>query len=108
MAGNRALTYAEHIGGGQYRLRIQNNQPRKAEQWWIFDSRTQTIRPKNRGNYVLANQKGQEWKTGSAAVIRPFTNDLYSRSEWFSGDKRNIRNMGEKCLSVVDAKNKHW
>lgn len=98
---------SEHIGGGQYRLRIQNNTPRDKKQWWTFDSRSQTIRSWSRRNYVIANQKGYQYRIGVAATARPFTNDLYSRSEWFNGSRRNIRNFGGKCLTVNGAHNKH-
>jgi phage terminase Nu1 subunit (DNA packaging protein) len=58
MAGNKALIYWEHIGGHQYRLRIQENNPMNNKQWWVFDSRTKTVRAWKNRAFVIANQRG--------------------------------------------------
>lgn len=55
MAGNRALFWHEHIGGGQYRLRIRNNASYNDRQWFVFDSRTQTIRASADRRLALSN-----------------------------------------------------
>ena len=44
MAQSRAIFWHEHIGAGQYRLRIRNTNPANNRQWFIHDSRTHTIR----------------------------------------------------------------
>lgn len=44
MAGFRALFVNEHIGGGQYRLRIHNDKCKDKRQWFTFDKRSRTIR----------------------------------------------------------------
>jgi len=45
MDANRAVFWHEHIGSNQYRLRIRANDPENDKQWWVHDSRTNTIRP---------------------------------------------------------------
>lgn len=62
MKSRRALRYSENLGGHQYRLRIQDNDPYNIHQWWTFDTRTRTIRPK-------ANLKFAITMKGADAVI---------------------------------------
>jgi hypothetical protein len=107
MTENRALFNAEHIGGNQYRLRIQDHNPDDKRQWFTFDSRTQTIRSYYKRGYALANQAGQGFNVNVAAVIRPYTGHNTEKSQWHSGSKRNIRNNGGKCLDVHGGSNTH-
>jgi hypothetical protein len=53
-------------------LRIIDSNPLNKKQWWFYDSRTRTVRPESRRNFVLANQLGSGFKKGVAAVIRPY------------------------------------
>jgi hypothetical protein len=105
MAGHRALFMAEDIGGNQLRLRIQDNNPDDVRQWFVFDSRTRTIRSHSKRNLVLANQKGQEYRIDVAATMRPFSGEVYEMSKWISGKYRTIQNLGGKCLDVHGASN---
>jgi hypothetical protein len=72
MAENRALFWHEAIAGGQFRLRIRNNNPANNKQWWIFSSRTHTVRAWADRRQVISNQDGQGYKIGVAAVVRPW------------------------------------
>lgn len=107
MSGNRALFWNEHIGGNQFRLRISNNNPRNNKQWWAFDSRTRTIRALSRRSHVIANQQGQGFKIGRAAVIRKYTGNNSEKIIYYLGQRRNIRNQGGKCLDVWGGRNVH-
>lgn len=100
MRSHRALYWAETIGADQFRLRIRDNTPYNHLQWWIFDSRTSTIRANKKRSHAISNQIGQGYNIGKVAVIRPFKGDVYQRIMFFPGSRRNIRNRGEKCLDV--------
>jgi hypothetical protein len=100
MSNRRALFWHEHIGGNQYRVRIRNNNPENNRQWWIFDTRTRTVRPVARRNFVLANQKGYAFRINVAVVVRQYRGHYTERTLWFGGYYRNIRNLGKKCLTV--------
>jgi len=100
MSGRRALFWHEHIGSNQYRLRIRDNAPYDVKQWFVFDSRTRTIRAYSRRSSVIANQKGYRYRIGVAATVRPWANEVYQRIAWYGGSRRNIRNYGGKCLDV--------
>jgi hypothetical protein len=107
MAGNRALVWKENIGGNQFRLRIQDNNPDDSKQWFIFDKRTRTIRADAKRSFALANQKGRNFNVGSAAVVRTYENNSYIRASYHHGFKRNIRNNGAKCLDIHGGRNAH-
>jgi len=107
MKYHRALFYKEHIGGQQYRLRIRDNNPENVKQWWIFNRRTRTIRAANNRNMVIANQAGQGYRIGVAATIRAYKKEVYQRAVFYGGARRNIRNMGQKCLDVHGNSNTH-
>ena len=105
MAGNRALIMTEHIGAHQFRLRIRNNDPGNTKQWFVFDSRTQTIRPITNRKYVIANQLGQRFIRGRAAVVRPYRAHIYVKIGYYKGNRRNIRNAIGLCLDVWGGRN---
>lgn len=105
MSGGRALKYAEHIGGHQYRLRIQDHKPFDTKQWFFFDRRTRTIRPVNRRNFAISNQRGQRFLRNRAAVIRQWVGEAYQRSAYYGGSTKNIRNVPGQCLDVHGGSN---
>jgi len=107
MAHGRNLMYAEHIGRGQYRLRIENFNARHSAAWWVFDRRTRTIRARNYSKYVISNQAGQGYNIGKPAVIREWRNENYQRIRVYGGTRKNIRNDGNKCLDVSNHHNSH-
>jgi len=90
MPSNRALYWAEHIGGHQYRLRIRDNNPENNKQWWTFDDRTKTIRAWARRSYALSNQRGYQYRINVAANIRQYRNEYYQKIKWIGGRYRNI------------------
>lgn len=109
MHGNKALFWWEHIGGHQYRTRIQAHDPTNKRQWWTFDSRTRTVRPILRRNYVLANQRGVQFRINYAAVIRVYKgSDNTVQTRWYNGSRRNVQNNGRKCMQVHGNVNRHW
>jgi hypothetical protein len=105
MPTHRALFWHEHIGGNQFRLRIRDNMPDNLKQWFTFDSRSRTIRAYAKRTHALANQAGYRYRVGVAATVRPFKGEVYQRSLWYNGARRNIRNVGQKCLDVHGGSN---
>lgn len=100
MSTHRAVYWAEHIGAYQYRLRFRNTNPRDSKQWFVFDSRTKTIRAWADRNKVISNQINTKYNRGNAANVRQFKNEIYQRIAWYGGSRRNIRNLGGLCLDV--------
>jgi hypothetical protein len=107
MATFRALYWAEHIGGSQFRLRIRNNQPKENKQWFVFDRRSRTIRTFSRRNYAVSNQRGYGFRIGVAAVARQYKNEVHQRLSFYGGSRRNLRNVAQKCLDVHGGANRH-
>jgi len=56
MKAQRQMFWNDHIGNNQFRLRIQDNNANNQRAWFVFDSRTKTIRPALKLDYVIANQ----------------------------------------------------
>lgn len=77
MGGNRALFYERNIGRGQFMLRIRNNTPRDNRQWFVFDSRTRSIRVQTNRGLAISTMMGQGWRIGRYAVVRPFRNEMF-------------------------------
>lgn len=105
MKTHKTLYWAEHIGRNQYRLRIQWHDSYDKNQWFVFDSRTKTIRAWSRRSYMIANQWNYKFRIGVAATIRPYTGSNYDKIRWYSTSRRNIQNNGRKCLAVHGASN---
>jgi hypothetical protein len=105
MAGGRALFTAEHIGGQQYRLRIQDNKAFDKNQWFIFDKRTNSIRSDSKRSMAISNQAGQRFLRNRAAVVRKWIGEAMQRSAFYGGSRRNVRNVPGQCLDVHGASN---
>ena len=90
MDGNRAILWAEDIGGEQYRLRIRSHNPFNKRQWWKFDTRTRTIRAFENANLALSNQRGVGYEAGHAAVARAFTGEEAQKIKYAYGDNKSI------------------
>jgi hypothetical protein len=105
MAGNRQLFYNEKMGSGQYRLRIQNSNANNKRAWFVFDSRTRTIRSATQRKLVISNEFGKAYTIGRPAVVREFRGEQHQRLHFYSGCKRNVRNDNGKCLDVWGGKN---
>jgi hypothetical protein len=87
MKQHRALYQAQHMGGGQHYLRIQDHNPDDKKQWWTFDARTNTVRAFYRRSHVLANRKGYGFRIGQYAVIRAYSGDNTEKTQWHSGSR---------------------
>lgn len=105
MSGNRAIFWSEQIGGDQYDVRIRDNFPRDSKQWWVFDSRTKTIRAFSMQNFVLCIQSGMNWNQGSSVVTRVYKGD---NSQWIRWDakKGHVKNHKKMCMDVKGGANK--
>jgi len=79
--------------------------PFETNQWFFFDRRTKTIRPVNKKNFVISNQRGQRFLQNKAAVVRKWVGEAYQRSAYYGGSTRNVRNVPGQCLDVVGASN---
>lgn len=77
MPDSRAVYWSEDIGGRQFRLRIRSNTPSDIKQWWVFDSRTHTIRAFGDRRLVISNQEGYLYYNGYAAVAREWKGETY-------------------------------
>jgi len=97
MASKRALFWYDHIGSNQYRLRIRDNASYDLRQWWVFDSRTHTIRAFSDRNMVISNQEGLGWRIGGAAVVRPWKNEYYQQMLYINNQITDLRGS---CLDV--------
>jgi hypothetical protein len=107
MKGGRALSVHEHIGGYQYRLRIQNTQAFNLNQWFVFDSRTKSIRSYTKRTYAISNQSGYQNRPRYAVVIRQWKGESYQKISYHKGTKRNLRNTSGFCMDVVGHKDVH-
>jgi len=115
MKTNRALFVKEHIGSHQYRLRIRDNAPENIKQWFTFDWRTRSIRSAaNRKQVISIQYNGKNWNYFHyAAVVRNYKADNLQKIRWFNGSRRNIRDLGRRCLDVHGNSNSnnrhvHW
>jgi hypothetical protein len=100
MGGFRAIYF-----DGANRLRIRNNKPFDKRQWFVFDSRTRTIRSSMRRNYVMSNQAGYGYRIGGWAMMRVWRGQIDQRISFWGGSYSNIRNNGGKCLDVWGGRN---
>ena len=109
MRYNRALFWHEHMGSGQYRLRIRNTNPGDNKQWFVFDWRTRSIRTRANRNLVISIQmNGKNWFYYSyAGVVRPYRRESLQKIRWFNGSRRNIRDLGYRCLGTYGKYNSH-
>lgn len=79
MAGGKGVVYHEHIGGNQYLLRIINYEKFEEKAYWVFDSRTRTIRADTKRTYAISNRQGYRFQIANYAVIRPFNGETYQK-----------------------------
>ena len=107
MANNRALSFHENMGGDQFRLRIQDHAPVNKNQWFVFDSRTHSIRAFEKRNYAISNEAGYQHRPGRQAVLRPWISEPYQKISFFPGTERNIRNNARLCLDVHGGANEN-
>lgn len=108
LTGNRAISYFEDIGGKQYMLRIQNDNPLDKRQWWHFDSRTHTIRNHENKNLVISNRHHSPGFTeGQYAVAREYNGHFTQKIAWFTGAVKNIQNRASQCLDVAGRNPNH-
>lgn len=103
------------MGRQQYRLRFRDHNPGNMKQWFVFDSRTKSIRAKaNRKLAISVQWGGKNWYYNAyAAVVRPFANERIQQIRFFAGAKQNIRDIGLRCLDVHGKSNTnnrhlHW
>ena len=107
MAAGRSLAKHEHIGGHQYRLRIQNHAPFSDNQWFTFDKRTKSIRYFKDRKFAISNQAGHQHRPRFAAVVRPWANEPFQKITFWSGKKATLRNHANLCLDVWGNKDVH-
>jgi len=106
MPGGRML-YPNEINGGQRLLRIRDFDAHVVTAYWVFDSRTNTIRSAHYRNWVITNRAGYGFRIGVWAVARKFTGEKAQGIKFYGGSRKNIRNYAGKCLDVAGGKNVH-
>jgi len=89
MEGNKALFYSDNYGENEYLCRVRANDPEDITQWWVFDSRTHTIRTAKDHNFVLSTYRTYGG-SGQYAVVKPFTGQKNQIALWHSGAISNI------------------
>lgn len=72
MEGNKALFYLDNYGANEFLVRIRANDPEDRAQWWVFDSRTHTIRTAKDRKYVLSTYRAALGH-GQYVVVKPYT-----------------------------------
>jgi hypothetical protein len=104
MKSRRQIFWNEHLGNNEYKLRIQNANPNNQRAWFVVDSRTRTIRPSEKPDYVISNRIGQGFGRGKQAVVRPWRGEDAQMLSFYSGMHMTIRNEKEFCLTVEKGK----
>jgi hypothetical protein len=61
MPGGKMIIYHSHVGRGQYVLRIANFNTNDKRAYWVFDSRTRTIRVASHRGLVISNFAYRPW-----------------------------------------------
>lgn len=107
--GRRAVVYNEfaNYGSEQHQVKIQDNDPTDRRQWFVFDSRTQTIRAFYKKDYCLGNQLGLSFGPDQQVTLRPYKGVIGDRIQWHPGRSNNIRNHGGFCLHIHNNNNAH-
>jgi len=77
MTEGRSLYFSEHIGNYQWRLRIQDHQPADDRQWWVFDSRTKSIRSFEKRTYAISHSIGNDFRIHTPIVVREWRDESY-------------------------------
>lgn len=103
MASRRPLFFED---SGQ--IRIIDNDPFNVRTWWVFDTRTKTIRNVKDRNRVLSVQKGRDFANGAWANARKWEEQSDQFMKWIEGNKRNIQHVRGGCLDVAGGKDAHW
>jgi hypothetical protein len=106
MRAQRMLYANERIDGRNRNVRIRDFDAHVVTAYWVFDSRTNTIRSAHYRNWVLSNRQ-RNYRIGQNAVVRPWTGEKTQPIKFFGGSRRNIRNYGGKCLDVHGGADQH-
>ena len=82
-------------------MRVQKFNPYDNKQWFIFNWRTKTIRYAANARMVVSIQiNGNNWNANYAAVVRQYRGQMLQKVRWFSGTRRTIRDVGQRCLDL--------
>lgn len=85
-------------------LKHRDNNPSDHHQWFVFDSRTKTIRSYVRRNYSMRTHSG--WN--GYAVMAPFRGQVYEQMKFNTNSRyRSIQNAKRRCLAVHSHRNIH-
>jgi hypothetical protein len=106
MRGNRVLYWNEHIGHGDYRLRIRTARNDVGREWWIYHPQTQTIRLYSSRSYAISNKYNQGVQRGKAVVMRAYrTGD---QSIYYDRRTHRIHNGRDErfCIDVWGGQNR--
>jgi hypothetical protein len=109
MRSKRQLVLGERIKTGSYRIRSRNLNARNKRGFWVFDSRTHSIRLWiNRSLAISVRLGGKDCGKFAQAEVRKFQGDQHQLVSFYGGTRRNIRNKDNQCLDIVrDVNNTH-
>jgi hypothetical protein len=89
-------------------MRLVNNDPYNARQWWVWDTRTKTLRSNASRGYALDIRGG--FGNGKYVYVTRYSKRPTQLIRWFNGSRRNIRSAENRCLDVHgghDSHNRH-
>lgn len=97
--GGKLVYYANEISKKQYQLKARSLTRNLNKAYWVFDSRTNTIRAANKRSFAISNQQGVGLSPGHAAVLRQYVGDN-QRVFWHGGKRQNVQLEQKLCLAV--------
>jgi len=105
MSSNRVLYYNEHIGAGQYRLRIRKPKGDSRE-WFVYHQKTQSIRLASRKSWAISNQLNYGVSRGKALVLRNYKNS--AQTIYYEPRTQRLHNGRDTrfCVDVWGGRNR--
>jgi len=94
------LYMSDHRNGGEYLAKIKSN-IYNWRSWFVYDTRTRSIRLAHRPEFALASMRGVNLKKGFNAVFRSYARQLFRETFIVFYDKQ-ILNLQLNCLTPSD------
>lgn len=94
----------QKVSSHEYYVIISDHDPYFHNQWWVYDSRTHTIRSHKDRNLVLRIRIDynlndvNNYNNGQYAVAGPYRSQLREQLQWFEGARMNLRTHDNTCL----------
>lgn len=94
----------QKVSSHEYYVIISDHDPYFQNQWWVYDSRTQTIRSHKDRNLVLRIRIDynlndvNNYNNGQYAVAGPYRSQLREQLQWHEGARMNLKTHDNTCL----------